>query len=166
MAARGGLAGAAVAAAVWAGAAGLAPGTGAAAGTVSAAEPETLVAALEAAGFAGRLGRTRLGDPLIHAATPGALPFHVRFYGCREGRDCRSVQLVAAFAARGVAPERVNLWNAAMRFGRLHVTEGGQPVLSLDIALEPGGLPEAHVAAQLAIWEQLMETVRDLVAGQ
>jgi len=131
---------------------------------VSAARPESLVAVLEGAGFAARLGRTRRGDPLIHATTPGALPFQIRFYGCRGGEACVSVQLVALFAARGVPLETLNRWNAAMRFGRVHATEGGQPVLSLDIGFAPAGLTAAQMSAQLVLWERLMEGMLGLLA--
>ena len=135
-------------------------------GRVQAAAPDSLMAVLEEAGFAARLGLTRAGDPLIHATTPGELPFRIRFYGCRDGADCRSVQLMAGFAARGVALETVNGWNAAMRFGRVHVTPGGQPVLSYDLAFGPEGLPVAHVAEQFGLWERLMEGMLGLLDAE
>lgn len=141
-------------------------GGGATAGTVSAGQSEGLVEVLEGAGFAARLGRTRRGDPLIHAATPGELPFQIRFYGCRDGADCRSIQLVAGFAARGVELETVNGWNAAMRYGRVHLTEGGQPVLGYDLAFGAGGLPAAHVAEQFGLWERLMEGLLGLLDAE
>lgn len=146
------------------GVAGVAAPPPAVAAEVSAARPESLVAVLEDAGFGARLGRTRRGDPLINAATPGALPFQIRFYGCRGGEACVSVQLVALFAARGVPLETINRWNAAMRFGRVHATEGGQPVLSLDIGFAPAGLTAAQMTAQLGLWERLMEGMLGLLA--
>ena len=143
-----------------------AAGAAPAGATVGAGQPEGLVAVLEEAGFAARLGRTRRGDPLIHAATPGALPFQIRFFGCRNGADCLSIQLVAGFAARGVELETVNGWNAAMRFGRVHVTPGGQPVLSYDLAFAPEGLPAPHVAEQFELWERLMEGMLGLLDAE
>lgn len=127
--------------------------------TVRASDPDGVVAALRDAGFAAELRRTRAGDPLIRAATPGELPFQMRFYGCLGGRDCTSLQLVAGFAARGVSAETVNGWNAALRYGRVHVTGGGQPVLAMDVAPEPGGLTPAQFAARLATWDALVEGV-------
>lgn len=124
---------------------------------VRADDPDSVLAALRAAGFSAELRRTRRGDPLISAATPDGLPFHTRFFGCRDGTDCTSLQLLAGFAARRVPAETVNDWNAALRFGRVHVTEGGQPLLAFDLLLEPGGLTPAQFAARLALWERLMD---------
>ena len=135
----------------------------AAAEVLRAADPEGVAGALRAEGFAADLARTRGGDPLIRAATPGELPFQLRFFGCLRGADCTSLQFVAGFAARRVPAETVNGWNAALRFGRVHVTEGGQPVLSWDLLLEPGGLSPELFAAQLALWERMMEGVLALL---
>lgn len=127
------------------------------AGTVRADDPDSVLAALRSAGFGAELRRTNRGDPLISAATPDGLPFHARFFGCRNGAGCTSLQLLAGFAARRVPAETVNDWNAALRFGRVHVTEGGQPLLAFDLLLEPGGLTAAQFTARLELWERLMD---------
>lgn len=124
---------------------------------VTAEDPDRIAALMEAAGFPAEIVTTAYGDPAILSEAAGDIPFELRFFGCDRGRQCLSVQLRAGFPAGGLTAEEVNVWNGAMRYGRAHLGAPGEVFLSYDINLEAGGVPEANFAAQLAMWQMLLD---------
>lgn len=75
---------------------------------VCASEPQTVVAALTTAGYKAKLGKDSTGDPTIESAASG-YDFDVMFYGCKQGKDCVSLQFRAGWKADDAhTPEYAN----------------------------------------------------------
>jgi hypothetical protein len=86
--------------------------------TVSANKPETIVAALQAAGFAAKLQKDATGDPMIESAVSGTR-FRVMFYGCKANKGCATIQFTSGYDKKSVTSlSSINDWNREKRFGR------------------------------------------------
>jgi hypothetical protein len=94
----------------------------------------------------------------LRSATAG-IGFDVRPGNQLAGDDKRfaDAAFVVVLQIAGELPviDLVNRWNAARRFGRLHVS---QPflVFSLDISVINGVTP-AHVRSQIELWDRLVQ---------
>ena len=64
--------------------------------TVRAQSPQSLVDALQNAGYAAKLGTDRVGDPMITSGVAGTT-FQIFFYNCTDHRNCATVQFHSAY---------------------------------------------------------------------
>lgn len=126
---------------------------GALAQSVSAAWPESLVSALQDAGYRARLTRDGHGDPKIESAVAGA-DFEIFFYGCdMSGAACTDVQFIAGFdLAAGISVQAANSWNREKLMGEAYVDEEGDPFIEYFL---PGldGMSRHSFNAILDRWE-------------
>ena len=84
-------------------------------GLICASRPETVVAALQAAGYKAQLGKDNQGDPSITSAAAG-YDFDILFYGCEEHLKCDSLQFRLTFGPyENHTPDLANLWNRDKR---------------------------------------------------
>jgi hypothetical protein len=119
---------------------------------VTAAKPETVVKALQAAGYSAKLEKDGTGDPMIVSAANGH-PFRVIFYGCKANKNCATVTFAAGFDKKGATSlESINEWNRKNRFGRAYLDDEGDPLLGMDVDLDDGGLSPALFADNLEFW--------------
>jgi hypothetical protein len=119
---------------------------------VSAKKPETLVSALQAAGYSAKMEKDGTGDPMIVSGTNGH-PFRVIFYGCKEHKDCATITLAAGFDKKSATSlDSINEWNRKNRFGRAYLDEEGDPILGMDVDLDDGGLSRALFTDNLEFW--------------
>ncbi|HYI39377.1 MAG TPA: YbjN domain-containing protein [Allosphingosinicella sp.] len=119
---------------------------------VSARNPETLVGALQAAGYTAKLEKDGTGDPMIRSAVNGH-PFRIVFYGCKANKNCATVTFAAGFdkkSATGLAS--INAWNRKNRFGRAYLDDEGDPILGMDVDLDDGGMSSALFTDNLEFW--------------
>ncbi|MBX9796238.1 YbjN domain-containing protein [Sphingomonas sp.] len=123
---------------------------------VTSANPESIAAALRDRGFKAKLTTDKEGDPLIESAASG-YSFAVLFLGCENHKACSSVQFYAGFTRKGLPQEKINEWNRTKRFGRAYIDRAGDPVVEMDINLEPGGMPASLFADTIDIWEALID---------
>jgi len=126
-----------------------------AAQNVTAEDPDRILALLHAAGHSARRETTVYGDPLIRATTSD-VPFVLRFYGCRNGGECLSVQFLAGFDTTAFTLAEANEWNRSMRYARAYLDENGNAFIAHDLSLDSGGIPEEVFLSSLALWEQVM----------
>ncbi|RHW17233.1 YbjN domain-containing protein [Sphingomonas gilva] len=125
------------------------------ANTVCAADPQTVVAALAAAGFKAKLDKDSTGDPTIASAASG-YDFDIYFYGCKAGKDCTSLQFRAGWKAADVhTPDYANKWNAVKRFAQMSVKEDKTMSLSYDVTTE-GGINPANFADVVDWWQVML----------
>ena len=101
------------------------------------------------------------GDPMISGRSDGK-QYTLFFYGCTEGRNCRSVQFWAYWDEQ--APlETVNEWNKGARYGRLYNDKDDDLVLEFDVNLSHG-ISERTMEENAEIWVGLMSRVaRDVL---
>jgi hypothetical protein len=122
---------------------------------VRAQDPQSVVAAMQSAGYTAALGTDRLGDPKIDSSTSGT-KFTVFFYNCTKNRDCATVQFHSGYKVKTpVTLERINEWNRTQRFGRAYLDKEGDPIIEMDVDLDDGGLSRALFIDNLEFWDSV-----------
>jgi len=137
-------------------AAGLCLAAPALAADVQAQDPDSVVSAMQMAGYRAQLGTDDSGDPMIRSSAGGS-DFLVYFYNCTDNTDCRSVQFYAGYDTPNSATiERMNEWNTGNRFGRAYLGTDGIARIEMDVDLDDGGMSEALFEDNLQFWEAVM----------
>jgi hypothetical protein len=125
-------------------------------GQVRAQDPQSVVRALQAAGYAAELGTDKVGDPSIRSGVAG-VSFTVFFYNCTDHRECATVQLHSGYRlTKKVSLTSINEWNASQRFGRAFLDKEGDPIIQMDIDLDDGGISQALFADNLEFWSSII----------
>lgn len=127
----------------------------AAAQTVQATKPDTVMTALRNAGYRAMLSKDNVGDPVIKSGAAG-VDFSVLFYNCTEHKDCKTVQFYAGFVKKGVTLDTINKWNAEHRFARVYLDDDKDPRIEMDLDLDSGGMSPGLFKANIATWESLL----------
>jgi Putative bacterial sensory transduction regulator len=125
----------------------------AAAQMVSAKDPQTLVAALQAKGFQAELGTTA-GEPSINSGA-GGLKFKIFFENCTGGKACTTVTFFTGFTDVEATLAKVNEWNSRNRFTRAYIDKENDPVLAMDVDLDHQGMARVNFGEYLDIWSSL-----------
>ena len=119
---------------------------------VTAANPQSVVAALQAGGYKATLEKDASGDPRIQSAASGA-NFVVTFYGCTANRDCDTVTFYAGWTGSKATVQQINAWNRDKRFSRAYIDKDGDPVIEFDVNLDDGGMSQALFIDNVQFWE-------------
>ena len=123
---------------------------------VRAQDPGSIVAALQASGYAAKLGTDRVGDPMITSGVAGT-NFQIFFYNCTDHRACATVQFHSAYDLRTpVTLDRINEWNQNKRFGRAFLDKESDPVLEMDVDLDDGGLSRLLFIDNVEFWASIL----------
>lgn len=130
----------------------LSSGGAASAQMVTAANPQSVVEALQAGGYKAVLGKDSSGDPRIESAASGA-KFVVTFYGCTKNVACKTVTFYAGWTGGKSTLEQINEWNKNRRFSRAYKDKDGDPVIELDVDLDDGGMSQALFIDNVQFWE-------------
>jgi len=127
-----------------------------AAGMVCASKPQTIVDALQAAGFRATLSKSdTTGNPKIESAANG-YKFGIYFYGCEKNVQCDAIQFLLSFQDDGThTPELANKWNKDKRFIQMSVDDDRMLDLSYDLTTM-GGLPARNFADVIEWWAAMM----------
>ena len=135
---------------------GLATAAPAQAQMVSAKNPDTLVQALQQAGYASKLGTDKVGDPMITSGVSGTT-FQIYFYNCTDHKDCATVTFHSGYDLTTAVPlERINEWNRGKRFGRAYLDKENDPILEMDVDLDDGGLSSSLFIDNLQFWTSVL----------
>jgi hypothetical protein len=123
---------------------------------VRAQDPQSLVRALQEAGYAAKLGTDRVGDPMITSGVSGS-SFQIFFYNCTEHRDCATVQFHSGYDLRTpVDLPKLNEWNRTKRFARAYLDKENDPILEMDVDLDDGGLSAALFIDNIEFWASIL----------
>ncbi len=144
-------------------AAGLALAAGAAAAqAVDAADPGSVLAAVQAFGHKARLELDEQGYPVV-LARAGDINYGVQFYGCEGTANCSQLQFAATFDLEpGLTADYVNQRNEAWAVGRITVDAEGDPLFTYFLTTE-GGLSAENFRAVMQIWtDALAATVEEI----
>jgi Putative bacterial sensory transduction regulator len=119
---------------------------------VRAQDPQTVVAAMQGAGFTAKIGTDKGGDPMITSGYSGTA-FRVFFYNCTKNRDCATVQFHTGYDLdKPVTLEQINEWNRTQRFARAFLDKDNDPIVEMDIDLDDGGVSNALFLDNLEFW--------------
>ncbi|HYE41762.1 MAG TPA: YbjN domain-containing protein [Caulobacteraceae bacterium] len=114
---------------------------------------EQIAEQMREAGYKAQI--VKEGERRHVASATGGVNFEVYPDDCKEDR-CASMQFSAGFdMVKPVAPEKVNEWARTKRWARMHLDEEGDPFLSRDVNLAPGGTTESF-AEELNIWDLMV----------
>jgi hypothetical protein len=122
-------------------------GDGLADGGVSAPE---VASALRHAGYPADPIADRAGTPLVRSST-GKVLFNVYFYQCGAELRCASIEFLAEYRRKGVAPMVIAAWNREKHFGRAFQDRNGLSWVGMDVETSHGMTTEA-LAANINRW--------------
>jgi hypothetical protein len=123
---------------------------------VTAQDPGSLVRALQAGGYAAKLGTDKVGDPMITSGVAGTT-FQIFFYNCTDHQRCATVTFHSGYdlnASPGI--ERINEWNRGKRFGRAYLDKEADPILEMDVDLDDGGVSPLLFIDNIEFWASLL----------
>ena len=133
-----------------------------AAETIRADQPDSVVRALQSAGYRAALKTDEVGDPMIESASSGK-EFAVFFYGCKNNAACSSVQFFAGYGKKA-SLEHLNAWNRDNRFGRAYRADNEFSRIEMDVDLDDGGMSEALFHDNLEYWAVVMAAFEKHIA--
>ena len=117
----------------------------AAADTVKASDPATLIKALQGAGYRAKLDKGDDGDPVIVTAS-GGNNITIVFSGCTKNTNCTYVEMVAVWKCNADMTDKcksiVAKWNTEERFAQVTNTSAGIG-LYYFLDLDAGGMSDA-----------------------
>lgn len=123
---------------------------------VQARDPDSLVKALQAGGYAAQLGTDKVGDPMITSGV-GGTTFQIFFYNCTDNADCATVTFHSGYnLASGPSLEQMNAWNRGKRFGRAYLDSENDPILEMDVDLDDGGISPLLFIDNIEFWASVL----------
>jgi len=130
---------------------------------VTSYEPESIVRAMQAAGYRASLVKSKSGRPMIESTAAGS-KFNVFFFGCKGEIECNQIQIWSGFASK-IKPtfEQINKWNQDKSFTKAMVDKDGDPEIALELWLADP-VSDAYFRKMLDLWDgSLGDFKRDLV---
>ncbi|MGH6786224.1 MAG: YbjN domain-containing protein [Novosphingobium sp.] len=130
---------------------------------VRAQDPDSLVQALQQAGYAAKLGTDAVGDPQITSGVSGTT-FQIYFYNCTDHKNCATVQFHSAYDLQNpVGLDQLNEWNRMKRFGRGFLDKESDPVLEMDVDLDDGGMSRPLFIDNIEFWTSILGEFEKLI---
>lgn len=129
---------------------------------MDAAEPQTIVDALQTLGYRAQLGADDNGDPQIQSTIDGS-NYTIWFYGCANGAACTGISFSIAFdLPDGTDLETVNLWNRERIMGRAYLDDEQDPYLDHFIVTF-GGIEGETFDHIVANWSTSVADFKDRI---
>ena len=124
---------------------------------VSAADPASVVAGLQAYGHKARLETAEDGSPMI-SARGGDINYVVYFYGCEAGANCLDLQFLAAFdVTEPLTTDFVNGWNRDWVMGKVFVDDAGDPTITLVLPGSPA-MSGDYFQSAVEVWTTAVDS--------
>lgn len=132
-------------------------------GLICASDPATVVLALQETGYKAKLDKDSGGDPMVSSSASG-YDFDIMFYGCKDHKQCDSLQMRVSFAKDGANTfELANKWNSDKRFSQAYVNDKGSFVVDYDVTTA-GGLTKANFADVVDWWSVTLGNLKTFFA--
>ncbi|MBO9581263.1 MAG: YbjN domain-containing protein [Sphingobium sp.] len=127
---------------------------------VCASAPETVVKALQDAGYKALLSKSETtGNPMIESSANG-YNYNIFFYECEERKSCASLLFGISFTAEDSnTPQLANEWNKKMRFMQMAVDDDKVLHVNYDITTK-GGLNQKNFADVVDWWSSMLAELR------
>ena len=128
----------------------------AAPGKVSVADPPSLVAALQKAGYKAKLTHDE-GKPEIESSAAGAT-FYLYFQNCESDGGCEDIMVQSAYDMDkdGVALEKINDFNRDNRWARAYLDKDRDPVIESDLMFVGKQMDEATFIESIKAWDDAL----------
>jgi hypothetical protein len=128
-------------------------------GLIDATRPERILSV--AKGFGGaELSKDTKGDPVIKGRIE-SVQYYIYFYGCKDGKNCRSVLLKASNSVTNKpALVAMNEFNQKSRFAKAYLDADADPVVELDINLD-GGVSSKNLDDTFDWWKNALKQYRE-----
>lgn len=123
-------------------------------GNVTAADPASVVKALQDYGLAAKLGKSNSGAPMIDTKVEGLFST-VYFFDCDDQKaNCQDISFEAIFSEKKDYPvDLANDWNYDNRFAMSYRNKDGSISLVMDVNLDKGGVSAAYFEDMLNWWD-------------
>jgi hypothetical protein len=133
-----------------------APVQRAAPGKVSVADPASLVAALQKAGYKAKLTHEE-GKPEIESSAAGAT-FYLYFQNCESKEGCEDIMVQSAYDMDkdGVTVEKINDFNRDNRWARAYLDKDRDPVIESDLMFVGKQMDEATFIESIKAWDDAL----------
>lgn len=132
-------------------------------GLICASKPDTVVQALQDAGYKAKLDKDSGGDPMVSSSASG-YDFDILFYGCKSNVQCDSLQFRISFLKDGAnTPTLANKWNSDKRFSQASISDKGNFVVGYDVTTA-GGLTKANFADVIDWWSVTLGNLKTFFA--
>lgn len=131
-------------------------GAQAAPGKVSIADPNSLVAALQKAGYKAKLTFEE-GKPEIESSAAGAT-FYLYFQNCEAKDGCEDIMVQSAYdvAKDAVTLDTINKFNKDNRWARAYLDDESDPVLEMDLVFAGKQLDEGTFIDSVKAWDDVL----------
>lgn len=132
--------------------------------SVTAGNPDGMLAAIKSAGYEATLTTDQVGDPMIETKVNG-WNVSVLFYGCDETtrQGCDSVQLSTGFDRKTpIDPVRALEISRKLRFFAVQIDEEGDPYLRWDI-LTADGIPQSVFMSALRRYGETLDDAAEII---
>ena len=123
------------------------------AANVDATDPQVILNLAKGYG-SGTLDKDSGGDPMIKGRIDG-IGYAIFFFGCKENKDCKSVNFYASWDTSDVKAAQIADWNLNKRFAKAYLDKSGQPAITMDVNLF-GGVTSENFEDDLDWWRTMM----------
>jgi hypothetical protein len=125
-------------------------------GKVSIADPNSLVTALQRAGYRATLTYEE-GKPEIESSAAGAT-FQLRFQNCETKDGCEDILVQSAYDLDKdkVSLETINKFNKDNRWARAYLDDENDPVIESDLIFAGKQLDEATFIETMKAWDDVL----------
>jgi hypothetical protein len=121
------------------------------------ADPEIVLSVAKGFGSA-EMDKDSGGDPMI-AGRIQRLKYVIYFYGCKEAKDCRSIQFSSGYTDPWTI-EKANEWNKKFRWVKAYENEGSNFKMDVDFK---GGITRQYLEEQFVTWDSFIQDIMEAV---
>ncbi len=138
----------------------LAPVAQAADTLVDAGNPKALYELARGFGSA-ELGTSEKGNPKIKGRMDG-MGYTIFFLQCENGKKCRDVQFSAGWEGYDINQAQINDWNRRKNYSKAYLDEVNDPILEMDVVMNPG-ISTAAFERAFNLWKLALKDFRKQV---
>jgi hypothetical protein len=121
------------------------------------ADPDVVLGVAKGFGSA-EMDQDNGGDPMISGRIQG-LKYVVYFYGCKEAKDCRSIQFSTGYTDAWTG-EKANEFNKKFRWVKAYESDGSNFKMDVDFK---GGVTKQFLEEQFVTWDSFIQDIKDSV---
>lgn len=122
------------------------------------ADPEVVMGVAKGFGSA-EMDKDNGGDPMITGRIQG-LKYVIYFYGCKEAKDCRSIQFSSGYTDAWTI-EKANEFNKKFRWVKAYENDGSNFKMDVDFK---GGVTRQFLEEQFVTWDSFIQDIKDAAA--
>lgn len=126
-------------------------------GKVSVANPRSMAAAMQDAGYKAKVVFDD-GNPYIDSAANGA-NFSISMENCKDHKDCQDAMIRASYEKNDEKPvtmETINQFNVDNRWGRAFLDKEGDPVIEMDLLFTDQLMDKKAFEEAIGIWDETL----------